>query len=79
MILFFFLVDKKKKKLPNLRGHLAVACIFKNVLFMYLFLAVFGLRCCARFSPVAGSRGCSLVAAQGILTAVASLVADYQL
>ena len=79
MILFFFLVDKKKKKLPNLRGHLAVACIFKNVLFMYLFLAVFGLRCCARFSPVAGSRGCSLEVAHRLLMVVASLVAEHGL
>ena len=41
-----------------------------------LFLAVLGLHCCAGFSLVSGSRGCSLVAEPGLLIVVASLVAS---
>ena len=42
-------------------------------IFIYLLLAVLGLCCCAGFSPVAASRGYSLVAVHGLLVAVASL------
>ena len=54
---------------------------------IYFSLPVLGLRCCPRllsvaapsFSPVVASRGCSRVAGPGLLTAVASLVADREL
>ena len=42
-------------------------------------LAVLDLHCCMGFSPVAVSRGCSLVAVCGFLIAVASLVAKHGL
>ena len=43
---------------------------------MYLFLAVLGLHSCVDFSLVVMRRGPSLVAVQGLLTAVASLVEE---
>ena len=51
--------------------------IFKNN-FIYLFLAVLGLRCSVAFFLVVGSRGYSLVVVCGLLIAVASL-AEYGL
>jgi len=47
----------------------------KKIIFIYLFLAVLGLRSCTGFPVVAASRGCSLVAELGLLVAVAFLVA----
>ena len=44
---------------------------------MYLFLAARGLHCCARLSLVVVSRSYSLVKVQGLLIAVASLVAGF--
>ena len=46
--------------------------------FMYLFLAVLGLRCCAGFSLVAVSKA-TLVAMHWLLIAVASFVAEHKL
>ena len=48
---------------------------FKN-LFIYLFIAALGLHCFRGFSLVAESRGYSIVAVCGLLTEVASLVAE---
>ena len=42
--------------------------------FIYLFLAVLGLRCCARAFSSCGKRGLLFVAVRGLLIAVASLV-----
>ena len=44
-----------------------------------LFLAVLGLCCCAGFSLVAATKGCSLVAVRRLLIMVASLVAEHRL
>ena len=53
---------------------------FKNIfciyLFIYLFLAVLDLGCCS-LSLVLASGGFSLVEVCGLLTVVASLVAEY--
>ena len=49
--------------------------VFLN-LFIYLFLAVLGLHCCADFSLVAVSRGYSLVEVCGLLTVAASLAVE---
>ena len=43
--------------------------LFKND-FIYLFLAVLGLHCCARFSLIMASRGSSLVVVLRLLTVV---------
>ena len=49
-------------------------------LFIYLFLAVLGLCCCARaFSSCGGEQGLLFVAVRGLLIAVASLVAEHKL
>ena len=47
--------------------------------FIYLFLAVLGLRCCARSFSSCGKRGLLFVAVRGLLIAVASLVAEHGL
>ena len=47
--------------------------------FIYLFLAVLGLRCCARAFSSCGERGLLFVAVRGLLMAVASLVAKHRL
>ena len=47
--------------------------------FIYLFLAVLGLRCPAGFSLVAVSWGCSPAAVSGLLTELASPVAGHGL
>ena len=44
-----------------------------------LFLDVLGLLCCAGFSLVVASGGCSLGAGPGLLVAEASLVAEHGL
>ena len=49
--------------------------IFKNN-FIYLFLAVLGLHCCAGFSLVVATGDYSLVVVLGLLIAVASLFAE---
>ena len=44
-------------------------CLYK---FIYLFLAVLGLHCCARAFSSCGKRGLLFVAVRGLLPAVAS-------
>ena len=51
---------------------------FKKSNFIYLFLAVLGLRCCVGFSLVAASGGYPPAAVHRLLTAVASLVAEHR-
>ena len=46
---------------------------------MYLFLAVLGLRCCARAFSSCGKWELLFVAVHGLLIAVASLVAEHGL
>ena len=52
---------------------------FNFYLFTYLFLAVLGLRCCLWAFPSCGEWGLLFVAAHGLLTVVASLVAEHRL
>ena len=53
---------------------------FKNFyLFIYLFMAVLGLRFCARTSSSCGKRGPLFIAVRGPLIIAASLVADHGL
>ena len=47
--------------------------------FIYLFLAVLGLRCCARAFSSCGERGLFLIVVHGLLIAVASLVVEHGL
>ena len=52
---------------------------FKIYLFIYLFLAALGLRCCARAFSSCSKRGLLFVAVRKFLIAVASLVAGHRL
>ena len=53
--------------------------IFKFIYFIYLFLAVLGLRCCARAFSSCGEPGLLFVAVHGLLIAVASLIVKHRL
>ena len=54
---------------------LLISCYLKKLNnFIYLFLSVLGLCCCAGFSAVVAGRGHSLVAVHGFFIAVGSLV-----
>ena len=50
-----------------------------NYLFIYLFLAALGLRCCVWAFLNCGERGLLFVAVHGLLIAVASLVVEHGL
>ena len=50
--------------------------IFKINLFIYLFMAAMGLRCCTQAFSSCGQRELLFVAVRGLLTVVASLVAE---
>ena len=56
---------------------------FKNTfiiyLFIYLFMAALGLRCCTRAFSSCEERGLLFIMVQGLLIAVASLVAEHGL
>ena len=52
---------------------------FFFLIFIPLFLSVLGSHCCSSFSLVETSQGYSLVVMQGLLTLVASLVAEHRL
>ena len=51
----------------------------KFIYFIYIFLAVLGLRCCTRAFSSCGERGLLFVAVRGLLIAVASLVVEHGL
>ena len=53
--------------------------LFKNIYFIYLFLAVLGLCCCVWAFSSCGERGLLFVVVCGLLTAVASLVVEHGL
>ena len=55
---------------------LATFLFFK---FIYLFVAVLGLRCCTWAFSTCGERGLLFVAVYGLLIAVASLVGEHGL
>ena len=65
--------------LTGVRGYLIVVFFFKFYLFIYLFLAVLGLRFCARAFSSCGKRGPLFIAVRGPLTIVASFVAEHRL
>ena len=53
--------------------------IYILILFIYLFLAVLGLRCCTQAFSSCGEWGLLFVAVHGLLIAVASLAAEHGL
>ena len=52
---------------------------FLIIYFIYLFLAVLDLRCCAQAFSSCGERGLLFIAVHGLLIAVASLVTEHRL
>ena len=52
---------------------------FKKIIFIYLFLAVFGLCCCVGFSLIVATGGSSLVVVSELLIVVASFVEEHRL
>ena len=73
-------IGKGRAKMKKLQARLAPE--LENLYFIYLcisLLAVLGLHCCAGFSLVVASRGCSLIAVCGLLIAVASLFLEHGL
>ena len=52
---------------------------FSFTLFYFLFFAALSLRCCSQAFSSCGERGLLFVAVHGLLTVVASLVAEYGL
>ena len=65
---------------PPGNSHLGDLFFFNLIyLFIYLFLAVLGLRCCARAFSSCGERRLLFVAVHGLLIAEASLVAEHGL
>ena len=51
----------------------------KKYLFIYLFMAALGLRCCARAFSSCGEQGQLFIAVHGLLIAVASLLVEHGL
>ena len=65
---------------PELRPRERISSFFFfKDLFIYLFMAVLGLRFCARAFSSCGKRGPLLIAVRGPLTIAASLVAEHRL
>ena len=52
---------------------------FKIYLFIYLFLAALGLRCCVRAFSSCGEQGLLFIAVRRLLIVVASLAAEHRL
>ena len=73
----------KNPPLPLINFEVLLCLVFfknKFIYFIYyLFLAVLGLRCCARAFSSCGERGLLFVAVHGLLIAVASLVMEHRL
>ena len=64
-------------KMYNIQS--TILTIFFKFLFIYLLMAVLGLRFCARASSRCGKRGPLFIAVRGPLTIAASLVAEHRL
>ena len=57
--------------------NLLVLVSFSFLIFIYLFLAALGLRCCVQAFSNCGESGLLFVAVRGLLIAVASLVVEH--
>ena len=56
-----------------------IAAFFFFLIYVFIFLAALGLHCCTRAFSSCGERGLLFVVVHGLLTAVASLVAEHGL
>ena len=62
------------------QGHVDFLLFFKKInLFIYLFLAALGLRCCMWVFTSCAERGLLVIAIRGLLIAVSSLVVEHGL
>ena len=64
---------------PDFSGLQVLFFFYTYLFFFFLFPAVLGLHCCACFSLVAATKGCSLVAEHRLLIMGAALVAEHRL
>ena len=71
----YLLIKNQRKPLKRT----ALLFFLNKFIFIYLFLAVLGLRCCAWAFSSCGELGLLFAAVRGLLTAVASLVAEHGL
>ena len=75
LLLYLHMVDGARE----LSGVFLIFLKNNFIYFIYLFLAVLGLCCCVWAFSSCGERGLLFVAVRGLLTAVASLVAEHGL
>ena len=71
----YLLIKNQRKPLKRT----ALLFFLNKFIFIYLFLAVLGLRCCAWAFSSCGELGLLFAAVRELLTAVASLVAEHGL
>ena len=76
IIVFFFFFYKWCQ---GIQDNFLYLFFFNFYLFIYLFMAVLGLRSCARAFSSCGKRGPLFIAVRGPLTIAASLVAEHRL
>ena len=74
VLLFFFFL-----KIKFIERMFFLLISLKFFLFIYLFMAVLGLRCCTRAFSSCSEQGLLFVAVRGFLTAVASLAVEHGL
>ena len=82
LFILFMVSFAVQKLLSFIRSHLFIFFIFSSYFIIYLFiyfLAVLGLRFCARAFSSRGKRGPLFIAVCGPLTIAASLVAEHRL
>ena len=72
-------INKEAHILPHHKFVFNVNLFFLINLFIYLFLAVLGLRFCVRAFSSCGQQGPLFIAVRGPLTIAASLVAEHRL
>ena len=77
--LFYFILLLLVFKEIILEGLLYFFIFYTFILFIYLFLAVLGLRCCVPAFSSCGEWGLLFVAVRGLLIVVASLVVEHGL
>ena len=75
----YFPTEKLPPKLKKKKKSTLNFILFFHYLFIYLFLAALGLRCCVWAFSSCGERGLFFVVVHGLLIAVASLVAEHGL
>ena len=76
---FWYSLAESPQAFNHLEPHYISFFLKKFILFIYLFLAVLGLRCCGRAFSNCSERRLLFIAVRGLLIVVASLVAEHGL